>query len=46
VVRDATAVEMLLREVDGYMAAIINFRRIANGLWTTDEAVRRIETDS
>jgi len=42
VVRDATAAAML-PEGDGYMAAIINFRYIANALWTTDEAVRRIE---
>lgn len=42
VVRDATAAAML-PEGDGYMAAIINFRYIANGLWTTDEAVLRIE---
>ncbi len=43
VVRDATAAAML-PEGDGYMAAIINFRYIANALWTTDEAVQRIET--
>ncbi len=41
VVRDATAAAML-PEGDGYMAAIINFRDIANALWTTDEAVSRI----
>lgn len=41
VVRDATAAAML-PEGDGYLAAIINFRYIANGLWTTDEAVKRI----
>jgi nicotinamidase-related amidase len=45
VVRDATAAAML-PEGDGYMAAIINFRYIANGLWTTDEAVDRIENAS
>ncbi len=39
VVRDATAAAML-PEGDGYLAAIINFRYIANGLWTTDEAVK------
>ncbi len=32
-----------LPEGDGYLAAIINFRYIANALWTTDEAVARIE---
>ena len=42
VVRDATAAAML-PEGDGYLAAIINFRYIANGLWTTDEAVKRIQ---
>lgn len=42
VVRDATAAAML-PEGDGYLAALINFRYIANGLWTTDEAVQRIE---
>ncbi len=41
VVRDATAAAML-PEGDGYLAAITNFRYIANGLWTTDEAVERI----
>jgi len=41
VVRDATAAAML-PEGDGYLAAITNFRYIANALWTTDEAVARI----
>jgi len=41
VVRDATAAAML-PEGDGYLAAITNFRFIANALWTTDEAVKRI----
>ena len=41
VVRDATAAARL-PEGDGYLAAIINFRYIANALWTTDEAVRRM----
>ena len=45
VVRDATAAAML-PEGDGYLAAIINFRYIANALWTTDEAVRRIEASA
>ena len=30
-------------EGDGYLAAIINFRYIANALWTTDEAVAMIQ---
>ncbi|MEM7443031.1 MAG: cysteine hydrolase [Pseudomonadota bacterium] len=42
VVRDATAAAKL-PEGDGYQAAIINFRFVANGLWDTDEAVRRIQ---
>ena len=40
--RDATAAAKL-PEGDGYMAALINFRYIANALWTTDEAVARID---
>jgi len=27
-------------EGDGYLAAIINFRYMANGLWTTEQTVR------
>jgi nicotinamidase-related amidase len=42
VVRDATAAAML-PEGDGYLAAIINFRYIANALWTTDQAVKRMK---
>jgi len=41
VVKDATAAAML-PEGDGYLAALINFRYIANGLWDTDEAVARL----
>ena len=41
VVRDATAAARL-PEGDGYLAAIINFRYIANDLWTTDDAVVKI----
>jgi nicotinamidase-related amidase len=41
VVRDATAAARL-PEGDGYLAAIINFRYIANDLWTTDDAVVNI----
>jgi nicotinamidase-related amidase len=41
VVRDATAAARL-PEGDGYLAALINFRYIANDLWTTDEAVVNI----
>lgn len=42
VVRDATAAA-ILPEGDGYLAAITNFRYMANALWTTDEAVKRIK---
>ena len=41
VVRDATAAAKL-PEGDGYLAALTNFRYVANALWTTDEAVDRI----
>ncbi len=41
VVRDATA-GAKLPEGDGYLAALINFRYIANDLWTTEEAVELI----
>lgn len=43
VVRDATAAAKL-PEGDGYHAALVNFRYVANALWTADEAVRRIAT--
>jgi hypothetical protein len=32
----------MLPEGDGYLAAIVNFRYIANAVWTTDEAVKRL----
>jgi len=41
VVRDATAAAKL-PEGDGYLAALINFRFVANGLWTTEETVAKI----
>lgn len=41
VVRDAVAAPKF-PEGDGYLAALINFRFIANGLWTTDETVNRL----
>lgn len=41
VVRDAMA-GAKVPEGDGYLAALINFRMIANALWWTDEAVERI----
>ncbi len=45
VVRDATA-GAKLPEGDGYLAALINFRYVANALWDTDEAVARIQAAS
>lgn len=41
VVRDATAAAKL-PEGDGYLAALINFRFIANAVWTTEAAVAAI----
>jgi nicotinamidase-related amidase len=42
VVRDATAAAKL-PEGDGYLAAITNFRYVANALWTTEDTVSRIK---
>lgn len=42
VVRDATAAAKL-PEGDGYLAALINFRYVANDLWYTNEAVKFIK---
>jgi nicotinamidase-related amidase len=41
VVKDATAAAML-PEGDGYLAALTNFRYMANAVWTTDQAVTRM----
>ena len=41
VVKDATAAAKV-PEGDGYLAAIINFRYIANAVWTTDDAVKQM----
>ena len=41
VIRDATAAAML-PEGDGYLAALINFRYMANAVWSTDEAIAKI----
>jgi nicotinamidase-related amidase len=43
VVKDATAAAMV-PEGDGYLAALTNFRYMANAVWTTDEAVGKITT--
>jgi nicotinamidase-related amidase len=42
VVKDATAAAKI-PEGDGYLAALVNFRFIANAVWTTDEAVKRLQ---
>ncbi len=42
VVRDATAAAKV-KEGDGYEAALVNFRYLANGVWTTSETVARLE---
>ncbi len=39
VVKDATAAAKL-PGLDGYQSALVNFRFLANGVWTTDEAVQ------
>ncbi len=41
VVSDATAAAQV-EEGDGYAAALVNFRFIANAVWTTEEAVQAI----
>ena len=41
VVKDATAAA-IVPEGDGYQAAVINYRFLANVVWTTDEAVKNI----
>jgi len=43
VVKDATAAA-ILPGLDGYQAATINFRMIANTVWTTEEAVKMMSS--
>jgi biuret amidohydrolase len=42
VVKNATGAA-ILPEGDGYLAALTNFRYMANALWTTDEALERMK---
>ena len=42
VVRDATAAAQVA-EGDGYEAAVVNFRFLANTVWTTEEVVQKLE---
>ena len=41
VVKDATAAP-ILPEGDGYLAALVNFRYMANAVWTTEQVVKMI----
>ena len=45
VVKDATAAA-IVEEGDGYQSALVNFRFLANTVWTTDEAVEQITKTS
>ena len=45
VVRDAVAAPKI-PEGDGYLSALINFRYMANGLWTTEETVSMLRDNS
>ncbi|SMF26481.1 Nicotinamidase-related amidase [Tistlia consotensis] len=45
VVRDATA-GAKIPEGDGYLASLINFRMIANAVWSTDEALAAVKAAS
>lgn len=42
VVRDATAAPRI-PEGDGYLAALINYRFIANALWTTEQVIEKLK---
>ena len=42
VVSDATA-RARVPEGDGYEAAVVNYRYIANAVWTTDQAVEQLQ---
>jgi nicotinamidase-related amidase len=44
VVRNATAAA-IIPEGDGYLAAITNFRFIANAVWTTEDTVGRLSAN-
>ncbi len=43
VVKDATAAA-IVPEGDGYQSAVINYRFLANTVWTTDEAIENINS--
>jgi nicotinamidase-related amidase len=44
IVKDATAAAKV-EEGDGYAAALVNFRYMANSVWTTAEALEAIRND-
>ncbi len=41
IVKDATAAA-IVQEGDGYQAALVNFRYLANAVWTTDDAIKNL----
>jgi nicotinamidase-related amidase len=45
VIKDATAAA-IIPEGDGYLAALTNFRYMANAVWTTQDAVQKIKNAS
>lgn len=45
VIRDATAAA-ILPEGDGYLAALTNFRFMANAVWTTAQVVERFRGEA
>lgn len=45
VVKDATAAAVI-PDGDGYLAAVTNFRFLANAVWTTDETVERLKAQN
>jgi nicotinamidase-related amidase len=45
VVRDATAAA-IIPDGDGYLAALVNFRFIANAVWTTAQTVEHLRANS
>ncbi len=44
VIKDATAAAQI-PEGDGYLAGLVNFRFMANAVWTTEEAVERLSRE-
>ena len=40
---DLCLTDMRLPDGDGYLAAIINYRFLAHGLWTTEETIAQLQ---